>query len=336
MVNDNKKQLQFYLSMLKIGLIGFGGGSALIPLLNQEVVGKYVIESEFNEFVTAASVTPGALPVEIAAGIGYKLAARKGMLLGALAMALPGTTLTLFFLTSGILEMPWIKNISVPISLWVIWILICYVVATPRKPLVLLVFVATCGKNLWKLLSLPGKPLYLTTFKVFAIAFIIQFLFNDIKISLSWGLAKDILFLFMPTLLFIVLIPKAFLYGSYGCLSTLLSFGGGDAYLTIADAIFIDTGMLDRNVFYTTIVPLVNMLPGSILCKTLPAIGYILGGLSWGILGLFCSISVSCSVFRIAQTINIKKQEWIRPVVAGLMCTISLSILDQIIHTFIS
>ncbi len=57
-------------AMLRVGVIGFGGGNALIPVMEKEFVTKksYVTKEEYDEAVLAASITPGALPVEIACG----------------------------------------------------------------------------------------------------------------------------------------------------------------------------------------------------------------------------------------------------------------------------
>ena len=54
-------------AMLRVGVIGFGGGNALIPVMEKEFVTKkpYVTKEEYDEAVLAASITPGALPVEI-------------------------------------------------------------------------------------------------------------------------------------------------------------------------------------------------------------------------------------------------------------------------------
>lgn len=56
------------LSMLKVGLIGFGGGSALIPLVDDELVRrrKVLDERTFTRHTVVASITPGALPVKLA------------------------------------------------------------------------------------------------------------------------------------------------------------------------------------------------------------------------------------------------------------------------------
>ena len=87
-------------SMMKIGCIGFGGGSALIPVIEKTVVEeeKLISKEEYDMDVMAASITPGALPVEIAAGVRRRSCGKSGLLVGASAMALPGVILTLFFM----------------------------------------------------------------------------------------------------------------------------------------------------------------------------------------------------------------------------------------------
>jgi chromate transporter len=130
-------------------------------------------------------------------------------------------------------------------------------------------------------------------------------------------------------------------------LSSLLSFGGGDAYLTVADGLFVNTLIISEEVFYGSIVPLVNILPGSILCKTLSAIGYyvgltesgnVLGGYMVAICGFICSVIASCGVFSIVGDVYKSFEElqvfklikkWICPIISGLMGTVILSLLNQ-------
>ena len=83
---EKKKEWSLLASMLKIGFVGFGGGSALIPVIEKEVVEeqKLVKKEDYDKDVIVASITPGALPVEIATGLGKRAYGLRGMLLSAL------------------------------------------------------------------------------------------------------------------------------------------------------------------------------------------------------------------------------------------------------------
>ena len=87
---------QFIRSMFWIGCIGFGGGSALIPVIEKEIADRQGIDEKQNidKDVVVASITPGALPVEIAASIGHRKFGIRGMIAGAVMMALPGALMT--------------------------------------------------------------------------------------------------------------------------------------------------------------------------------------------------------------------------------------------------
>lgn len=141
--------------------------------------------------------------------------------------------------------------------------------------------------------------------------------------------------------------PEVLSYIWKSGLSVLMSFGGGDAYLTIADGVFVESGMITAQQFYGQLVSVVNILPGSILCKTLTGVGYCIGqnvggvmlsGLLFAVVGFVCSIAVSCGFvsviyylydaligLNIFQTIS----KWITPVIAGLLLNIMLSLCNQ-------
>ena len=96
-----QKELKLMASMFKIGVVGFGGGTALIPVIEREVVEeqKIVEKSEYDKDVIVASITPGALPVEIATGLGKQAYGSKGMALAAFLMAFPGVLMTVLMLS---------------------------------------------------------------------------------------------------------------------------------------------------------------------------------------------------------------------------------------------
>lgn len=130
-------------------------------------------------------------------------------------------------------------------------------------------------------------------------------------------------------------------------LSTVMSFGGGDAYLTIADGMFAETGYISQETFYSQIITVVNVLPGSILCKTLFGIGYYLGfnatgiaalGILTGISAFACSVGASCVAFYLIYYLyaGISKlnaiafiSRWIRPIVCGLLIKVMLSLVNS-------
>ena len=128
-----KKFRRFLRSMFYIGCIGFGGGSALIPIIEQEIAEKQGLDTKQNidKDVVVASITPGALPVEIAASIGRRGFGRKGMIAGAVMMALPGTVLTVLLVTILSVFQEQILNVvqmvSVVVSAFIIYMLMAYI-----------------------------------------------------------------------------------------------------------------------------------------------------------------------------------------------------------------
>ena len=124
---------RFLRSMFYIGCIGFGGGSALIPVMEREIVQRQGLDEKQNidKDVVVASITPGALPVEIAASIGRRGFGVKGMLAGAMMMALPGTLLTVLLVTilSVFQEriLTAVNLISVGVSVFIIYLLLSYI-----------------------------------------------------------------------------------------------------------------------------------------------------------------------------------------------------------------
>lgn len=90
-----KKYLSLFFTMLKIGLFTFGGGYAMIALLENEFVEKkkYMEKDEFLDMVAIAESTPGPIAINAATYIGYK---RSGVL--GSAMATVGVCIPSFFI----------------------------------------------------------------------------------------------------------------------------------------------------------------------------------------------------------------------------------------------
>ena len=86
-----KKTLSLFLAFFKIGAFTFGGGYAMIALLENEFVEKkkWITKNEFLDMVAIAESTPGPVAVNSATYIGYKTAGFKGAAVSTLAVCIP-------------------------------------------------------------------------------------------------------------------------------------------------------------------------------------------------------------------------------------------------------
>ena len=89
-----------FVTFLKIGAFTFGGGYAMIALLEDEFVARrgWLSREEFLDMVAIAESTPGPLAVNSATFIGYRMASLPGAALSTVAVALP--SLLIIFLIS--------------------------------------------------------------------------------------------------------------------------------------------------------------------------------------------------------------------------------------------
>ena len=82
---------ELFFTMLKIGLFTFGGGYAMIALLENEFISKksWIEKDEFLDMVAIAESTPGPIAINAATYIGYKTFGIRGSLLATLAICIP-------------------------------------------------------------------------------------------------------------------------------------------------------------------------------------------------------------------------------------------------------
>ena len=86
-----KKLIQLFLTFLKIGAFTFGGGYAMIALLENEFIEKkkWIDREEFLNMVAIAESTPGPVAVNSATHIGYRVGGVAGAALSTLAVSIP-------------------------------------------------------------------------------------------------------------------------------------------------------------------------------------------------------------------------------------------------------
>lgn len=100
----NRKMLfPLFLTMMKIGLFTFGGGYAMIALLENELIEKkkWIEKDEFINMAAIAESTPGPIAINAATYVGYKLAGALGALVSTVSVCIPSFTIiyviSLFF-----------------------------------------------------------------------------------------------------------------------------------------------------------------------------------------------------------------------------------------------
>lgn len=79
----------------KIGLFTFGGGYAMIPLIEREIVEgkKWIDENDVLDMLAIAESTPGPLAVNTATFVGYRMAGLAGALMATFGLALPSVVI---------------------------------------------------------------------------------------------------------------------------------------------------------------------------------------------------------------------------------------------------
>ncbi|MBR0466297.1 MAG: chromate transporter [Clostridia bacterium] len=87
--------LKLFLSFFKIGAFTFGGGYAMIALLENEFVEKkkWIEKNDFLDMIAIAESTPGPVAINSATYIGYKVGGVLGSILSTLAVVLPSLTI---------------------------------------------------------------------------------------------------------------------------------------------------------------------------------------------------------------------------------------------------
>ena len=88
----NKKRLiPLFLTFLKIGAFTFGGGYAMIPIIQREIVTNkgWISDDDIYDIIAIAESTPGPIAINSATFVGYRVAGVLGSALATLGVVLP-------------------------------------------------------------------------------------------------------------------------------------------------------------------------------------------------------------------------------------------------------
>jgi chromate transporter len=135
-----KKLLQLYWIFFKLGIVNFGGGYALLPLLQKELVEKYkwATDEEIIDYYAIGQCTPGAIAVNVSTFIGYKI---KGILGGIIAtIGFISPALFIIFLIATVLtnfqDIPQVQSAFKAIRATVFVLVLSAVVKLSKKSVV--------------------------------------------------------------------------------------------------------------------------------------------------------------------------------------------------------
>ncbi len=86
-----KQLLELYLAFVKIGTFTFGGGLAMMPIMQRELIEKrgWVTEEELIDYFAIGQSTPGIIAVNVATFVGYKRLGWFGGIIGTLGVVTP-------------------------------------------------------------------------------------------------------------------------------------------------------------------------------------------------------------------------------------------------------
>jgi chromate transporter len=91
--------LSLFMAFLRVGLFGYGGGTAMLPLIEKEVVSNYgwMTPEQFVDALAMASTLPGPIATKMALSIGLQVGGPFGAFVAIMAMLLPSSILILIF-----------------------------------------------------------------------------------------------------------------------------------------------------------------------------------------------------------------------------------------------
>ena len=106
--------LDLFITFAKMGAITFGGGYAMLPILQREVVeGKHwATDEELADYYAIGQCTPGVIAVNVATFIGRKYAGIPGGIIATLGVVFP--SLIIISLLAGVIQafsaLEWVKH----------------------------------------------------------------------------------------------------------------------------------------------------------------------------------------------------------------------------------
>nr|WP_317359663.1 chromate transporter [uncultured Tyzzerella sp.] len=104
--------LELFIVFFKIGSLTFGGGIAMLPMLQREIVNnkKWATEEELINYYSIGQCTPGIIAINTATFIGYKIKGKIGAIFSTFGMVCPSLIIILAIATfiKNFLHIQWV------------------------------------------------------------------------------------------------------------------------------------------------------------------------------------------------------------------------------------
>ena len=132
--------LDFFLTFAKVGVMTFGGGYAMLPILQREVVDKkgWATEEELMDYFAIGQCTPGIIAVNTATFVGQKKKGFWGGIFATLGVVFP--SVVILCALAGVIEafshLTWVQNAFGGIRICVCVLILNAVVKLLKKALV--------------------------------------------------------------------------------------------------------------------------------------------------------------------------------------------------------
>lgn len=148
-----KKYWQLFITFARIGLFTIGGGYAMLPMMQSELVERHgwATEQKMMDYYALAQCTPGAIAVNVSTFIGYKIAGAAGGVIATLGLVFPSLVIIIAIaaVLGNVSELPAVKNAFAGIRVGVAVLMINSVVELAKAAIVdwkaVIIFAAVFG-----------------------------------------------------------------------------------------------------------------------------------------------------------------------------------------------
>ena len=148
-----KRYLELFITMLKVGLFTFGGGYAMLALLENEFVSQkgWLEKEEFLDMVAISESTPGPIAINSATWIGYRLLGFWGSLTATVAICIPSFVIIyiISLFLDGFLKLTLVANAFRGIQVCVVYLIFSagwkLLKSVPKKPMSIAILAVTLG-----------------------------------------------------------------------------------------------------------------------------------------------------------------------------------------------